>query len=166
MAISIDTIKDGLKGNGWTFLAPESHPEICIVAFDGGSFVTLRFVCNGKVLFINTNALADLSSLTESQQAFFHSRICLWNFSLALGRVSVEPNGCVILQNTIPVDAVSVLSPELMVSVIANLVIVWHEISAEMRVMLLAVLVDEKEQQKPRPNAPQNHRFGHFFSDN
>ena len=164
MTISMETIKDGLSAKGLTYLAPEDHPEVCLLAFETGTCVSLQLVCGGKLLYLFTNPLGDLSSLTDSQQAFFRSRICLWNSSLTLGRVSVEPNGWVILENCIPVDAVSVISSELMVSVIANLVSVFEEKSAEM--MLLAVLVGENEQHKYNAKVRQNHRFGNFFSDN
>ena len=164
MAISMARIKEVLSEKGLTYLAPEGHPEVCLLAFESGTCVTMQLVCGEKLLYIHTNPIADLSSLSESQQEFFRSRICLWNSSLMLGRVSVEPNGWVILENCIPVDALSVLSPELLVSVIANLVSVFHEKSAD--IMLLAVLVGEKEQQKLHAKVPQNHRFGNFFSDN
>jgi hypothetical protein len=164
----MDSLKAGLTDAGLKFAVPEAHLDTCIMAFDGQVIVALKIVGDGHLLHFHTTEMMNISWLSELQQTLIRSYVSRWNAALPMARLSTEPTGQIIVENSIPIDDHSVMSARLLASIIVALVATWKEMSVQLKVLVAAMAVAGKttNEQPPRSKPVENHRFRGFFSEN
>lgn len=168
MSVSMDSLTAGLDEAGLKYAVPEQQPDTCALAFDGEVIVVLKITGDGHLLYFHTTEMMNISELTDFQQTVVRSHVSSWNAALPVARLSTEPTGQIIVENSMLIDDDSVISARLLTSIIMSLVTTWKEKLGQLRVLLAAMAVAGKmnNEQPPRSKPAEPHRFRGFFSEN
>jgi hypothetical protein len=166
MSVCLESLKSGLEEVGLKYHVPEANQEVCVVPFDGSMMVLMRIVGDGHLIYFQTSEMMNIASLSDPQQALIRCEVCNWNARSPVARISAEPGGEIIVENSYPIDEDSVLSPRLIATIVLSLVAAWKEKFIQLQLLTRAIQQAEQNASKPASRPPGNHRFGNFFSDN
>jgi hypothetical protein len=133
-----------------------------------GVVLTLQIVGDARLLYFSTQAMIEISQLTDFQQAVVGSHLNIWNAALHFARLSTESTGEIFVEVSMPIDEDSVVSSRLLTSIIVFIVSAWAEKRDQLRVLLTSMSMASKSTEKQRAGgkASENNRFQGFFSDN
>jgi len=167
MSVSMDSLKAGLDKAGLKYGVAEEYPNVCVVNFEG-VVLTLQIVGDARLLYFSTQAMIEISQLTDFQQAVVGSHLNIWNAALHFARLSTESTGEIFVEASMPIDEDSVVSSRLLTSIIVFIVSAWAEKREQLRVLLTSMSMVSKstEKQPAGGKASENNRFHGFFSDN